>query len=114
MNKEEDIVQKQLNAYNNLNLEEFSSLYSEDIEIYNFADPKPFIKGIAALKKVYKEVFESSPLLKATITKRIVFDNKIIDEEEVTGRKGTDFIKVVVIYEVNSDLISKVTFIRKL
>ena len=109
----ETIVQDQLEAYNSRNLDEFISYYSADIEIFNFQENEPFIQGIEHLKQVYKEVFENSPELHAKIDKRIVFDNKVIDHEKVTGRKGVDFIEVIAIYEIKNDLIAKVTFIRK-
>ncbi|WP_431166084.1 hypothetical protein [Tenacibaculum halocynthiae] len=49
----------------------------------------------------------------ATIANRIVYNNKVVDQEQVTGRSGADFLEVVVIYEVENNLISKVHFIRK-
>ena len=109
----EEVVQKQLDAYNSRDLAAFVAFYTEDIEIYNFRESDPFISGSAALEKVYSEVFKDSPELKATIDKRIVFDNKVIDHEKVTGRKGLAFIEVVAIYEVRDNLIHRVTFIRK-
>lgn len=110
---QETIVQNQLEAYNNQrDLTRLLSFYSNDITIYDYNETTPFIDGIEALKTVYFEVFEDSPKLNASIKNRIVFDNKII-EEEVTGREGIDFVKVIVIYEIESNLIKKVTFIRE-
>ena len=109
---EEIIVQKQLESYNERDLNKFLACHSKEIELFNFNNMEPFVGGIENLKKVYGEVFENSPNLKATIKTRIVFDNKVIDEEEVTGRNGTDLLKIIAIYEVESNLISKVTFIR--
>lgn len=110
----EKVVQDQLEAYNNRNLSDFLSFYTSDIEIYNFMETIPFIIGITQLETIYKDVFENSPSLKATIKNRIVFDNKVIDEEEVTGRKGINYLKVIAIYEVENSLIKKVSFIRKI
>ena len=109
----EKIVQGQLDAYNKRDLDLFLSYYSSGVEIYNFLESKPYITGQAEMKKVYRDVFESSPALNAKIASRIVFDNKVIDHEQVIGRKGVDFLEVVVIYEVNNNLIDKVYFIRK-
>jgi hypothetical protein len=110
---QESIIQNQLEAYNQRDLNKFLTFYSSDIKIYNFNEETPFIDGLEDLKTVYSEVFDNSPKLNASIKNRIVFDNKVIDEEEVTGRKEIEYIKVVVIYEVKSNLINKVTFIRK-
>ena len=109
----EVIVQKQLDAYNARNLSEFLSLYNHDIEIYNYRENEPFISGIEALREVYEDVFDHSPELNATIKNRIVFENKVIDFESVTGRKGVHLIEVIAIYEVKDNLIFRVTFIRK-
>ncbi len=110
---EEVIVQKQLDAYNQRDLDKFLSTYSNEIEIYNFQESKPFIAGIENLREVYSEIFNTSPNLNASIRNRIVFDNKVIDQEEVTGRTGIELLKVIAIYEVELDLILKVTFIRE-
>ncbi|MEC4114359.1 nuclear transport factor 2 family protein [Myroides pelagicus] len=112
-NTAEKIVQKQLDAYNQRNLADFLSLYTADIKIYNFGEEVPFIDGLQDLENIYNTVFEQSPNLHAVIKNRIVFDNKVIDQEEVSGRMGMDKVIVVVIYEVEYNLISKVTFIRK-
>ncbi|WP_101447895.1 nuclear transport factor 2 family protein [Aquimarina sp. MAR_2010_214] len=107
------MVQDQLEAYNNRNLSDFLSFYAADIKIYNFHDSEPFIDNSSKLKEVYQDIFENSPKLSATIVDRMVFDNKVIDREQVVGRKGVDFNEVIVIYEIENDLISKVHFIRK-
>ncbi len=109
----EDIVQKQLDAYNSRNLEVFLACYTEDVEVYNFRESEPMIRGIEACKKIYANVFDSSPELKATIDNRIILGNKVVDHEKVTGMKGVDLIEVVAIYEVKDNLIYRVTFIRK-
>ena len=109
----EKIVQRQLDAYNKRDLDLFLSFYSPTVDIYNFLESKPYISGQAEMKKVYRDVFGSSPALNAKIEGRIVFDNKVIDHEQVTGRKGVDFLEVVVIYEIKNSLIDKVYFIRK-
>lgn len=107
------IIQSQLEAYNARNLERFAALHADDIELFNFQDPTPYVKGKVQLKKVYNDVFQNSPHLKATVKNRIVFDNKVIDDEQVTGRKGLELVEVIAIYEVEYDLIRRVTFIRK-
>ena len=108
----EEIVQKQLEAYNNRSLSEFLKCYTQDVQIYNFKEELPYINGLESLAEVYQKAFKESPNLNATIANRIVYKNKVIDREQVTGRNGVDFIEVVVIYEVENNQISKVHFIR--
>ena len=110
----EQIVQSNLEAYNNRELEKFMSWFSEDIELYSFSEMKLVASGKPAIEKLYKELFEASPNLHSTILKRIVFDNKVIDHESIVGRKGaSDVLEIVMIYEVKDGKIFKMTSIRK-
>ena len=110
----EQIVQSNLEAYNNLDLEKFMSWFSEDIELYSFSEMKLVASGKPAIEKLYKDLFTASPNLHSTILKRIVFDNKVIDHERIVGRKGAaDVLEIVMIYEVKDGKIFKMTSIRK-
>ena len=108
------VVQSNLEAYNNRDLEKFISWFSEDVELYSFTEMKLIASGKPAIEKLYKELFEASPELHSTILKRIVFDNKVIDHESIVGRKGAkDILEIVMIYEVKDGKIFKMTSIRK-
>ncbi|WP_103863513.1 nuclear transport factor 2 family protein [Aquimarina sp. I32.4] len=107
------IVQGQLDAYNAGNLDKFVSYFSNDIKVYKFQESTPYLTCMEKFKAVYKDVFDSSPELKAIIDTRIVFDNKVIDHEKVTGRKGAESSEVIAIYEIENKLITKVVFIKK-
>ena len=110
----EQVVQSNLEAYNNRDLEQFMSWFSEDVELYSFSEMKLVASGKPAIEKFYKELFEASPELHSTILKRIVFDKKVIDHESIVGRKGSkDILEIVMIYEVNDGKIFKMTSIRK-
>jgi hypothetical protein len=110
----EQVVQSNLEAYNNRDLEQFMSWFSEDVELYSFSEMKLVASGKPAIKKLYKELFEASPELHSTILKRIVFDKKVIDHESIVGRKGSkDILEIVMIYEVKDGKIFKMTSIRK-
>ncbi len=110
----EQIVQANLDAYNNLDIEQFMSYISEDIEVYEFDSKKLNIKGAEACRKVYAELFALSPKLHSTILKRIVFDNKVIDHEYIIGRRGSDTaIELVLIYEVRDEKIFRISVMRK-
>lgn len=110
----EQIVQANLDAYNNLDIEQFMLYISEDIEVYEFDSKKLSIKGAEACRKVYTELFEQSPKLQSTILKRIVFDNKVIDHEYIIGRRGSDSpIELVLIYVVRDEKIFRISVMRK-
>ncbi|NBX81349.1 MAG: steroid delta-isomerase [Flavobacteriales bacterium] len=110
----EQIVQSNLEAYNNRDLETFMSWFSDDIALYSFGEMKLLASGKPAIEKLYKELFEASPKLHSTILKRIVFENKVIDHESIVGRKGSsDVLEIVMIYEVKDGKIFKMTSIKK-
>jgi len=110
----EDIIQKNLECYNNRDLSGFMATFRDDIALYTFPDPEPAIEGIDAIRKFYKGLFDASPKLHATILKRITFDNKVIDHESIVGRMGVEApLEIVVIYEVEDGKICRLTAIRK-
>lgn len=103
----EEIVQRQVNAYNARNLDAFLDTYSEEIEIYQ--DGKLVMKGQEQMRKNY-DFFNKVPNLYCEIKNRIVISNKVIDLEKV--RFGEQFIHGVAIYETENGKIKKVTFIE--
>lgn len=87
---------------------------ADDIKFYNFSDGKVTITGLDECRKFYSELFDLSPELHSKIIQRIVFDNKVIDHEYITGRNGSSMpVELVLIYEVKDNLIHKVTVLRK-
>jgi hypothetical protein len=105
----EVIVDKQLEAYNNRDIEAFIKTYSEDVKLFNYKDT-PRSSGHDGLRQGYTDFFANTRDLNCEIKNRIVIGNKVIDEEYIT-MNGTNF-SAVAIYEVENGLISKVTFIR--
>ena len=110
----ETIVQQQLDSYNNRNIDSFMDCFSDDIQAFSFLEHKKTIDGKEAYRKIFTEVFEQSPNLKATLVNRIAFDNIVIDHEKIDGRVGVDGqLEMVMIYEVADNKIYKATAIRK-
>lgn len=109
----EEIVQAQVVAYNNRDIEKFAACHAVQVELFNFSEPVPFVVGRERLIEVYGDVFQNSPSLHTEIINRIIMGNKVIDHEVVTGRKGIERLEIIAIYEVKNSLISKAHFIRK-
>lgn len=105
----EAIVQNQLNAYNDRNIDAFLNAYSKDVQVFNFPNELRF-EGRANMRDQYTDFFRNTPDLHCEIKNRIVIGNKIIDEEYITAN-GTHF-STVAIYEVENGKIAKVTFLR--
>jgi hypothetical protein len=104
----EAIVQRQVNAYNARNIDQFISTYSEDIEIYD-AKGKLLMKGHKQMRDGYEGFFKNATNLYCQIENRIVINNKVIDKEKV--RAGKDTIHAVAVYEVDGGKIKKVIFL---
>ncbi len=105
----EQIVQRQVNAYNARNIDAFMDTYADDIKIYSFPE-KLSMDGKEQMRARYKSKFEQTPNLYCEIKNRIVLGNKVVDREYV--RQGEKYSNVIAIYEVKEGKISKVTFLR--
>jgi hypothetical protein len=114
MTTPEQVVQKQLEAYNQRNIDLFMSTMDPEVVFYNFATGESTLEGAAACRDYYTALFENSPKLHSTILKRMVFGNKVIDHEGIIGRNGSgEVVELVLIYEVRQDHIIKVSVLRK-
>jgi len=108
-----EIVQKQLDAYNNRDIDTFVSCHAAEAQLYSFSETTPFVIGKKQIRAIYSEIFQNSPNLHSKLIHRIVLGNKVIDHEEITGRKGADVLEFIAIYEVDEISIIKAHFIRK-
>lgn len=105
----EQIVQRQVNAYNARDINAFMDTYSEDIRVYNFPEELS-INGKESMQTQFAQMFENVPNLFCEIKNRIVLGNKVVDREYV--RFGENYSSVIAIYEITNGKISKVTFLR--
>ncbi|WP_299214471.1 amidohydrolase family protein [uncultured Dokdonia sp.] len=106
----EQLVQRQVNAYNARNIEAFLDTYAETIEIFNFPN-ESMLKGKEQLKDSFSKMFENTPNLYCEIKNRMILGNKVIDKEYV--RFGNSYSNVIAIYEIKEGKIAKVTFVRE-
>lgn len=112
--KPDSIVQLSLDAYNNHDFELFMNYFSEDVEMYNLGDCEANVQGREAVRELYKDYFDASPNLHSEIKNRMVFDNKVIDYEYITGARGSDKpFELIFMYEIEGDKIVRTTAIRK-
>jgi len=107
-----DLAQKQLDAYNEKNIEEFLRVYSDEVEILEFPTNNIMYKGINQMRERYTKLFEKNPNQYAELRERITYKNIVIDHEFVTGRANGINVEAVAMYEVTNDKISKVWFVK--
>jgi hypothetical protein len=103
------VVQEQLDAYNARDLERFTAVYSEDVRLYRPPSPEAFVVGKAALAELYATQRFNRPGLHAELVNRMVFGNKVIDHERITGVREQPF-EVAAVYEVIDGLICSAWF----
>ena len=103
------VVDRQLVAYNARDIDLFVATYTEDIEIYN-SKGELTMKGHEQLRERYAALFKNTPNLHCRIVNRILINNKVIDNENVTMNER--IVEAVAIYEVENGKIKKVTFVN--
>jgi hypothetical protein len=106
----EAFAQRQLDAYNARDLERFVREYTPDVVVYRLPDPNPSLVGRDALAAHYRDNRFNLPDLHARLVKRMVFGNKVIDQEVIVGVPGAP-LDAAAIYEVTPKGISKVWFL---
>ena len=102
-----DVVQRQVNAYNDRDLDRFVAEYSDAILVHRMPSIEPAIVGKVKFAEFYATQRFNLPRLHAEIVNRIVLGNKVIDHERITGVKSAPF-EIVVIYEIADNLIQRV------
>ena len=103
-------AQRQLDAYNARDLERFLAEYTDDLAIFRLSESQPFLVGKAAVSEHYRTNRFNLPALHAELVNRMVFGNKVIDQERVTGVQAEP-MQVAAIYEVTPAGIYKVWFV---
>ena len=113
MNIAEKMAQKQLDCYNNHDLEGFLSAYHDDTKIYNLADGSLIMEGKEAMRERYGERFKNPDLHARLVNRIVIGDSKAIDHESVTGLGDGPPVQVAAIYEIVDELIKTVWFVRE-
>ena len=109
----EGVVQSNLDAYNQRDIDQFMAVVSDEISLFTFGESHPSLVGKEAIRDFYAALFENSPDLHSIILSRLVIGNKVIDHESITGRNGSsDVVELVLIYEVEQDAIVRITVMR--
>ena len=102
------LVTKQIEAYNNRDLEGNMVLFADDFKSVRFSDGHVLIDGKKACREMYENLFKNSPNLFAEIISRIEFGNKIILHEYIHGRNGSaEKMEQLIIFEIANNKIAK-------
>ncbi|HEX3722999.1 MAG TPA: nuclear transport factor 2 family protein [Nitrolancea sp.] len=82
--QQRDPVQEQLDAFNDRDLDHFVAAYHVDAVVEDAAG-NILVQGEAAIRALYRQLFDQSPRLHAEIPTRIRVGEYVIDEERISG-----------------------------
>jgi uncharacterized protein (TIGR02246 family) len=107
MSEPTDVVDRQVAAYRDRDLERFLACYAPDVKVKDF-DGNVLMDGLEAMRGQYGALFRDSPQLTADVPRRIVAGDYVVDEEcgsgiVMAGFPPTEHIAVV--YQVRNGLI---------
>jgi hypothetical protein len=111
----EEVVERQLKAYNQRDLSAFLETFADTATLYRLGQPLPVANGKEELAKLYGAMFEKSPGLNSTLISRTVIGNKVFDHERITGREGnSQILELMMIYEVVDGEIVRAYSVREI
>ncbi len=106
----DDPVERQLEAYNARNVEEFVRWFTDDVLVEDGLGNR-VARGREELRARYRTMFDANPKLHCRLVTRIRVGAWVLDEERITGRSPGEE-HVVAIYRVEEGRISHVRFLR--
>lgn len=113
-NEIEEIVDRQLNAYNQGDYETFKSCYHEDISSYEFESSKMIVEMCGEnFFSHYQRKFLENPNIHCEVTERIVHDNLVVDKEIISDYRSQKHRELVV-YQIENNLILKMWFSKEI
>ena len=104
----EELVQGQLEAYNNHDIETFCTFFSEEILVFDALTKQLLFEGMQDFRERYIQSF-ANPNLHCTLVNRMVQENIVIDQESVVGL-GEDIVQAIAIYHIKDGIITEVHF----
>jgi len=107
----EQIVDRQLDAFNRRDLEAFVATYASGAILYDYPD-KVRQSGAAEIRKTYGALFGGNPTLQVTVSSRILQGPFVVDHETVTGIAGAPPSTQIVIYEVWDGKITRLWILK--
>lgn len=108
------IVQRQMEAYNQRDVDAFCSYMAPDIVTRLYETGEILSSGLEQTRELYRKRFAENPHLHMTVQARMVNDNVVVDREIITGFDGGITIEAIVIHELREDgLIWRSSFIRR-
>ncbi len=98
----EQIVQRQVNAYNHHDAQVFAETYAADAVVQR---PGTYVRTREAIASAYEGLFTSNPQLRVEIVERTVNGESVVDKEHVSGFTNGHVVDATVTYTVTDGAI---------
>ncbi|MET9400434.1 nuclear transport factor 2 family protein [Kitasatospora sp. NPDC002965] len=108
MSDPRDVVEQQLAAYNNHDIDAFVATYAEDVTVHRADGSR--LQGRQALRDKYAGQFAEGRC-RAEIVGRLVEGDRVVDHEIAHGLADGP-VRVLVAYRVRGGLIDRVDFLN--
>jgi hypothetical protein len=108
----EDVVQRQLDAFNDHDLDALLPLFAGDVVIHDLIDGSVVLRGIDAFRARYERVFRERPFVKAELVGRLTLGSFVIDRERLTDGEDHPPEDALAIYEVDGAVVTRMWFIE--
>ena len=105
------IVQKQLDAYNDQDLDAYVTFFAEDCVVSGL-NGTPSETSREAIKARYAKAFAQFPQNRAILKNRIAVGNTVVDHERVIRAPGGEEFEIIAIYTFRDGLIARVDFAK--
>jgi uncharacterized protein (TIGR02246 family) len=105
------IVQKQLDAYNDQDLDAYVTFFAEDCVVSGL-NGTPSETSREAIKARYAKAFAQFPQNRAVLKNRIAVGNTVVDHERVIRAPGGEEFEIIAIYTFRDGLIARVDFAK--
>ncbi|WP_435359658.1 nuclear transport factor 2 family protein [Haloarchaeobius sp. DFWS5] len=99
------VVDRQLAAYNDGDIDGFLDTFAEDAVAANLDDGAVQAAGHAELREVYGYLFENAPDLHCEVESSIALGEYVVHQEHVTGLKEP--MDALAVYQVTDGLIRR-------
>jgi hypothetical protein len=108
-----EVVDRQIAAFRDRDLERFLACYGAGVKIRDF-DGNVLMDGPEAMRGQYGPLFRDSPQLSVEVPRRMTAGDYVVDEENLSGFILTGFppeMHAVVVYRVQAGLIHDVVLL---
>jgi len=106
-----EVVQAQFDAYNAQDLDAHCAVFAEDVVVSDL-NGAVTIRGLAAYRAKYVQVFADFPNNRAELKDRISVGNAVVDHEHVSRGPGGETFEVIAIYTIAAGKIARVDFVK--